>query len=63
MASREDKLALLDALFAVSSADQSILHREDAEIGKIASELGLDHADFITVKLRYRDYLNVLKRE
>jgi uncharacterized tellurite resistance protein B-like protein len=63
LASREDKLALLDALFAVSSADQSILHREDAEIGKIASELGLDHADFIAVKLRYREHLNVLKRE
>jgi uncharacterized tellurite resistance protein B-like protein len=63
LASREDKLALLDALFAVSSADQSILHREDAEIGKIASELGLDHADFIAVKLRYREHLNVLKRD
>jgi uncharacterized tellurite resistance protein B-like protein len=63
LAGREEKLALLDALFAVSSADQSILHREDAEIGKIASELGLDHADFIAVKGRYRDYLEVLKRD
>ena len=63
MASREDKIALLDALFAVSSADQSILHREDAEIGKIASELGLDHGDFIAVKSRYRQYLEVLKRD
>jgi uncharacterized tellurite resistance protein B-like protein len=63
MATREDKLALLDALFAVSSADQSILHREDAEIGKIASELGLDHADFIAVKARYREHLEVLKRD
>ena len=63
MASREDKIALLDALFAVSSADQSVLHREDAEIGKIASELGLDHGDFIAVKSRYRQYLEVLKRD
>jgi uncharacterized tellurite resistance protein B-like protein len=63
LAGREEKLTLLDALFAVSSADQSILHREDAEIGKIASELGLDHADFIAVKSRYRDYLAVLKRD
>ena len=54
-------MALLDALFAVSSADQSILQREDAEIGKIASELGLDHGDFIAVKGRYRQYLQVLK--
>ncbi|HEX5042041.1 MAG TPA: TerB family tellurite resistance protein [Candidatus Polarisedimenticolaceae bacterium] len=63
LASREDKLALVDALFAVSSADESILHREDAEIGKIASELGLDHGDFIAVKSRYRQYLEVLKPE
>jgi len=63
MATREDKMTLLDALFAVSSADQSILQREDAEIGKIASELGLDHGDFIAVKSRYRQYLEVLKRD
>ena len=63
LASRQDKLTLLDALFAVSSADQSILHREDAEIRKIASELGLDHADFIAVKSRYRDHLEVLKKD
>jgi uncharacterized tellurite resistance protein B-like protein len=63
LAGREEKLALVDALFAVSAADRSILQREDAEIGKIASELGLDHGDFIAVKGRYRQYLEVLKRD
>ena len=46
-------MALLDALFAVSSADQSILHREDAEIGKIASETGSTTATS-SPKGRYR---------
>ena len=63
IASREEKLALVDALFAVSAADRSILNREDAEIRKIAGELGLDHKDFVAVKSRYREHLEVLKPE
>jgi uncharacterized tellurite resistance protein B-like protein len=61
IASREDRLTLVDALFAVSSADRSISVREENEIRKIASELGLDHTDYIGVKTRYREHLAVLK--
>ena len=61
IASREEKLSLLHAAFAVSSVDRSIVSREDTEIRKIASELGLDHAEFIAVKSRYREHLEVLK--
>jgi uncharacterized tellurite resistance protein B-like protein len=62
IADRQQKLALLDCLFAVSSADESIVSAEDTEIRKIASELGLSHQDFIDVKTRYREYLEVLKK-
>lgn len=62
LASRDQKLYLLDCLFALSSADQSISVREDREIRQIASELLLQHEDFIRVRSRYRDHLDVLKK-
>ena len=62
MATREQKLSLLDCLFAVSAADESVSTVEDNEIRKITEELKLDHDDFIAARLRYRDYLAVLKK-
>ena len=60
-ASRDEKVALLKALFAVSAVDESIVAEEDTELRKIASELGLDHREFIAVKSEYREHLEVLK--
>jgi uncharacterized tellurite resistance protein B-like protein len=62
MASREEKLALIDCLFAVSAADDSITSTEDAVIRQIANELKLDHGDFIAVRSRFRGQLAVLKK-
>ncbi len=62
-ASREEKLALLDCLFAVSSADRSISTQEDSEIRVIAGELHLDRNDLLQVRSRYRDHLAVLHKE
>jgi uncharacterized tellurite resistance protein B-like protein len=61
IATREQKIALLHCLYAVSCADQSISNVEDHEIRNIASELLLTHQDFIDVRLAYREYLAVLK--
>ncbi|MEJ2079109.1 MAG: TerB family tellurite resistance protein [Acidobacteriota bacterium] len=61
LASREQKLDLLDCLFAVSAADGGISTREDGVVRQIASELLLDHRDFIDVRTRYREFLDVLK--
>lgn len=63
IASREQKLALVNCLFAVSSSDESISVREDNEIRQISRELRLDHRDFINARTRYRDYLAVLKKK
>ena len=60
-ATRPQKLALLQCLFAVSSADQTISTAEDNEIRKISSELKLDHRDFIAARSAYRQHLSVLK--
>ncbi|HHN75034.1 MAG TPA: TerB family tellurite resistance protein [Acidobacteria bacterium] len=62
IASREQKLALLDCLFAVSAAEDGISVVEDNEIRNISRELNLEHRDFIAVRSRHRDDLNVLKK-
>ncbi len=61
LASLEEKLGLLECLFAVSAADESISAVEDHEIRRIASELGLEHHDFIAARSAYREHLAVLK--
>ena len=61
-ATREEKLHLLDCLFEVGAADASILTIEDNEIRRVASELKLDHTDFIDVRRRHLEHLEVLKR-
>jgi uncharacterized tellurite resistance protein B-like protein len=61
IASHEEKMALLDCLYAVASADQSISTIEDNEISQIADELRIEHQDFISIRSRYRDKLAVLK--
>ncbi|MDQ7008321.1 MAG: TerB family tellurite resistance protein [Acidobacteriota bacterium] len=61
MATREQKLALLDCLFAVSAAEGGISVVEDNEIRNISRELNLEHRDFIAIRSRYRDHLNVLR--
>jgi uncharacterized tellurite resistance protein B-like protein len=63
MATREEKLELLDCLFAVSAADQSILTVEDNEVRRVASELKLEHADYIAVRARHIEHLRVLRRD
>jgi uncharacterized tellurite resistance protein B-like protein len=62
IATREQKLALLACLFAVSAADRGVSTVEDNTVRQIAAELGLEHADFIEVRRRYRDALSVLAR-
>jgi len=61
IASQEQKLALLECLFAVCAADRSISVVEDNEISQIAAELGIEHRDFIAVRSRFREHLEVLK--
>ena len=61
LASREQKLALLDCLFAVSAADESISTGEDSEIVRICKELQLPREEVVEARQRYRQYLAVLK--
>lgn len=61
IASHQEKMGLLDCLYAVASADHSISTVEDNEISQIADELRIEHRDFISIRSKYRDKLAVLK--
>jgi uncharacterized tellurite resistance protein B-like protein len=61
IATREQKLALLDSLFAVAAAEGHVSGVEDNEIRQIASELRLDHPDFIAVRANWKDRLAVFQ--
>lgn len=62
LADRTQKLELLDCLFSVCAADRSITAVEDREIRQIASELLLEHRDFIDVRSRFREHLEILRK-
>src|SRR5262250_667260 len=59
MATREQKLALLECLFAVTAADENISNEEDNVINQISSELRLSHNDYIAARSHFRQYLSV----
>ncbi|RME25623.1 MAG: TerB family tellurite resistance protein, partial [Deltaproteobacteria bacterium] len=61
IADSNQKLGLLRCLYAVAAADGSISAVEDAEIGKIASELGIDAATVAATRAEFRSKLAVLK--
>ena len=62
IATRQQKLDLLGCLLAVSAAHKGISPAEDSEMRQITRELQLSHRDFVTLRSRFRDKLNVLKK-
>jgi uncharacterized tellurite resistance protein B-like protein len=61
VANRDQKLALLDCCFAVTSTDSSIVTAEDNEIRRIARELKLEHGDYIAIRGKHLHNLRVLR--
>ncbi|NLV31632.1 MAG: TerB family tellurite resistance protein [Acidobacteria bacterium] len=61
IATHEEKMHLLDCIYAVAAADGSVSTVEDNEISQIADELRIEHPDFISVRTRYRGQLAVLQ--
>ena len=61
MANVEQRLALLECLFAVASADKVISTIEERELRLINDELQLTHDQFIAARYKFRQYLAVLK--
>jgi len=61
IATRDEMLHLLDCLFAVAASHDAISVVEDNTIRQIASELNLEHHEFIVIRSRYRDKLAVFQ--
>ncbi|MCW5964679.1 MAG: TerB family tellurite resistance protein, partial [Bryobacterales bacterium] len=61
IATREEMLQLLDCLFAVAASHHSISVIEDNTIRQIASELNLEHREFIAIRSNYKDQLAVFQ--
>ena len=61
IASRDEMLHLLDCLFALSASHDHVSVVEDNAIRQIASELNLEHHEFIQVRSRYRDNLEIFQ--
>ncbi len=61
MTTREQRTELLDCIFAVSAADESISALEEGQAGQIAKELGLTHDEFVEARLTYREHLEAVK--
>lgn len=62
IATREQKLGLLECMFAVSAADESVSTVEANEIRRISKELLLELADYTAARSAYREHLAVLKK-
>jgi uncharacterized tellurite resistance protein B-like protein len=60
-ATYEQKVALIDCLYAVASADKRIFAAEGDEIGRIGRELKVDQSDLSRLRSQYRDYLEARK--
>jgi uncharacterized tellurite resistance protein B-like protein len=59
----DQRVQLLDCLYAVAAADGSISNLESTEIAAIADELGFSRADQSAMRSRWRDQLSVLKKD
>ena len=62
ISTKEQRIALLDCLFAVSAADRSISALEGRVLMQIADELKLDRKEYTALRTAYREYLSVLQK-
>jgi uncharacterized tellurite resistance protein B-like protein len=61
VSTRSQREELLDCLFAVSAADESISVAEEEEVRRIASELGFSHKEYIAVRKKYSEHRAVIQ--
>ncbi len=62
ISTKEQRIALLDCLFAVSAADRSISALEGRVLMQITDELKLDRKVYTALRTAYREYLSVLRK-
>jgi len=57
LASREQRFALVECLFAVGAADGTISTTESGEVSKIAEELGLSRSETLGLRAGWKQHL------
>ena len=57
----QQRMELLECVFSVSAADESITVVEEGQARQISKELGLTHEDFIAARADYHQHLEALK--
>lgn len=62
VATREQCRELLDCLFAVSAADESISGAEESQIRQVASELGFSLDELVEIRSAWNDKREILRR-
>jgi uncharacterized tellurite resistance protein B-like protein len=63
LATYDQKLALMQCLFALSASDESISVAEEGEMHRIANELRIDHADLIALRVAHQRHLPGMSRQ
>ncbi len=61
LSSPEQRFELLECVFAVTAADESIIAVEEGQARQISKELGLTHAEFVTARAGYVEHVEALK--
>ena len=61
ISSPAERRQLLECMFAVSAADESISTVEESQIRQIASELGFTHRQFVQARLAWSDRREVMR--
>jgi uncharacterized tellurite resistance protein B-like protein len=61
ISSPDQKEHLLDCLFAISAADETISTTEETQIRQIASELGFSHREYVVARSKYSAHREVMK--
>jgi uncharacterized tellurite resistance protein B-like protein len=62
LSSPQERRQLLDCLFAVSAADDSISSAEEAQVRQISSELDFSHREYVEALSAWNDKREVLRR-
>ncbi len=61
ISTEEQRIELLDCVFAVSAADKSITVVEEGQARQISKELGLNHDKFIAARSSYLEHVAAVK--
>lgn len=61
ISTEQQRLDMLNCLFAVTAADDTITAEEEAQIRQVARELGFEHQQYVKARLAFSDKRSVLK--